>query len=276
MINENFGEFVEAWNVAQEMMAGGKQLSNPAMKMAFRMLAPYPIEIVTAAIYKHIESAKFAPQVSDIKEQLELHNKRISPAEAWAMMPKSEIESGVINDEMLQAWCLVSDLYESKQVFAAEKGFLAAYGRLCAESIAMGKSQKWTLSRGSNQAHLESTVKHAIKLGRLSNDYGMSVLNLLPKPATSGIVGLLSGKIDGEIGKRNAKEARKLIAILDAEIEKDKIESDARQKAFEKRRDSVIRTALDKLAESLSPSELKKVLDANLSSFEIPTGWVAE
>jgi hypothetical protein len=185
-------------------------------------------------------------------------------------MPKNDMESGVITDEMLAAWCLVSELYENKQYFAAEKGFLAAYARLCAEAIAMGVPQKWTFSRGSNQSHLENTVKHAMHLGRLSQEYGESVLNLLPKPATSGIVGLLTGKIDGEIGKKNAARARELISFLDAEMEKDKIAADEKLKSMQNKRNSVIDAAFSKLAESLSPKELKAVLDAHLSSFEIP------
>jgi len=273
MQREEFNEFIETWAVAHEIMAGGRQFSNMAMKAMFNLLAPYPLEIIKQAVNKHMAIAQFAPQVSDIIKLLNVGNTRPSADEMWAEIPKDNDSCAVVSEESMAAWCLVSDLYKTDRI-GARMGFKAAYERITQENVVQNKPIKWFFSHGTDKHLYQTVTDRAVSQGRLSPQSAQNIMLSAPKPATSGIVGLLTGKIDGDIGKKNAARARELISFLDAEMEKDKKAADEKLKSMQDKRNFVIDAAFNKLAESLSPKELKAVLDAHLSSFEIPTGLV--
>lgn len=209
----DLNEFASAWNTAQEVCANGKIPSNNGMLAIFNSLSQYPLQIIQQAISRHIATARFAPVPTDIRDLLERHNKRIEPAEAWAIMPKSETESGCVTTEMLEAWAICEDLYLNNQYFAAEKAFLAAYERLAKEADLQNQPVVWQLSHGTDAAHFESTVREAMRLNRLQSEKAHKMLALIPTNENVGVAGLLSGNINTEFAKRNADKCK---VILDA------------------------------------------------------------
>lgn len=263
MIDQDYPHFVELWTAANQLMAGGKALSNTAMGMVFNALRNYPLQIIEQAINKHIQTAQFAPTPADIINLLKTGNKHLSPAEAWAIVPKTVFESGVITNEILRAWCIASELYEKKQVFAAEKAFLAAYARIVSESELVGKPVEWTLTKGSNHDMLKTVVEDAVRLGRLKPDYANRVLESLPKPMM--VEGLALIGRDEKVKKDDAwkqklADAKKIVAdSLKAEIEKHNAEKLAAEQARRDREDAAI--AL------LSPDQKRAFEQANFERY---------
>lgn len=288
-------DFIKSFALAHEIMPNGRVFSIEAGQAIFNILSPYPLEIVKKAINHHIATAQFAPQPSDIVALLNTGNKHLSPAEAWAIVPKSEFESGVITDEMLRAWCIVSDLYEAKKHYAAEKAFLSAYARIVTESELLKKPIAWKLTKGSNLAHLQDTIEQAVRLGRLSSEYANNELKTLPALDRENVIKRLGN--DGfiaensviehlkvgcnkmpvtEKNKKNAARARELIAMQEAQINAEKEESKNKIKSLESKQQSIINSALNYLAENASPKELKRILKDSMTSDFIPNGLVAD
>lgn len=249
MTPNDFDVFYAAWVDICEMSAGNKTPSDRVVSRSFDMLIEYPIKKVLSAITVHGKQQRFSPTVPDIIEIINnaTGNKHLSPAEAWAIFPKNDFESGVITDEMLRAWCIASDLYESKQFYAAEKAFLSSYTRIVSESELMGKPIEWKLSRGSNHDMLKTTVEQAVRLGRLKPDYANGVLESLPAPATGIVSGLISGNEPEnthgftEVAKANISQILKMFNEAD---EKAELERKQAREVETKRRDEMIEAAL--------------------------------
>lgn len=239
MNSNDFPQFAEAFSVSQELQAGGKVLSNAAMFSAFKALSNYPLELVTAAIDKHIQTARFAVTVADIREMLETGNARLSAAESWAIMPKTEAESGCVTIEMLGAWEVCAELYASNQTFAAEKAFLAAYERLAKEADLQNQPVVWQITRGTDANHFVFTVKEATRLNRISTQKTQLLLANLSKNENCGVAGLLTGNIDTNFARRNADRCRVILKELEA-LEN---EQNAERERIEARRAQIIAQA---------------------------------
>lgn len=192
----DFSEFVDAWNVAQEVMPFGKTLSNAAMKVTFKLLSGYPFEHVAAAIYKHIETSDRAPQPSDIIKLLNMGDEHLDADSAWLIVPKSEEDSAVWTDEMATAWGSCSKLYYSGDIFNATRGFKSEYKRICEISKLTNKPVNWTLTKGTNHELLKTCVEEALRLGRLKPDYANRVLDSLPKPITLEGQAVITGNVE--------------------------------------------------------------------------------
>jgi hypothetical protein len=247
MTKQDYLQFSEMWQGVHNVMSFGKVFDNNSMMFIFELLEDYPFEVVKQAVKLYAKQNSQSPQASDIINLLKMGNKHLSPAEAWAIFPKNDFESGVITDEMLRAWCIASDLYESKQFYAAEKAFLSSYTRIVSESELVGKPIEWKLSRGSNHDMLKTTVEQAVRLGRLKPDYANGVLESLPTPATGIVAGLISGSAPEnthdftEVAKANISQILKMFNEAD---EKAELERKQAREAETKRRDEMIEAAL--------------------------------
>lgn len=276
MTKQDYSNFAQMWQGVHNVMQFGKTFDQSMMMFVFDALEDYSLDAIRQAIKIYSKQNSQAPQHSDIIKLISKFTGeiRLSADEAWNEIPKSEDCPCVWTDEMSQAWALVASSYYYGDKIGARMGFKSTYDRLCDESVLFGRSVRWSFSHGAKKDLYKSVTDKAVSQGRLSPQSAQNIMLSAPKPATSGIVGLLTGKIDGDIGKKNAARARELISFLDAEMEKDKKAADEKLKSMQDKRNSVIDEAFNKLAESLSPKELKAVLDAHLSSFEIPTGLV--
>lgn len=268
MINENFGEFVEVWNVAQEMMANGKQLSNAAMKVSFRMLQPYSIENVTAAIYKHIETMKFAPQVSDIRDLLETGNKRLSAHEVLSEMPRTEKATVVWTPEAQEAWGKASDL---KSQYSIDKCFVETYERLCKESELLNRPITWSVSLGEDVAARTPVLEAAYAKGRISQT---TLQHCLPAPRNVTVEGqaLITGKVEGKsFHPEFKKKLSEMWNLIDDADKEEQERLNAENLAVERSR----RDKEDEAIALLLPEQQLALLSQSMAIFEIHDSLVA-
>lgn len=253
MHDNEYQKFAELWATANEVSANGKVLSNGAMYMIFTALKKYPLGFIEQALHQHIANNQFAPTVAGITEIINqaTGSEHLSPAEAWAIFPKSESESGMVTTEMLKAWGISSDLYEIGKHYQAEQAFLSAYKREVAESKLAGRLPKRQLTKGTNETQLKSVVEEALTKGWLSRDYANSVLNTLPKPANGVISGLIKGNAPKQtqglsnVAKSNIAKIMQIYEESDARIEAE--QKKAREDEIN-RRDAMIQNAMAHLS----------------------------
>lgn len=195
MVEHDFESFADAFGAAWDFH---KPLSDRAMASAFAQLSAYPLQVVLAAINAHMldpRRGQYAPKPADIVAQIEAGSprlNRLSADEAWAMMPSSEEDSIVWTDEMAQAFAIASPLLADGDRIGARMAFKGAYERLSEQNRAMGRPVTWNVSRGWNADNLESVVKDAVRLGRLSPEQGREHVAALEYKQNPGIAMLIN------------------------------------------------------------------------------------
>lgn len=260
MIEQDFSEFAQFWQTTHSNMNFGKVFDQNGMIFIFELLEEYPLQAIKQAVKAYARQNSTAPQPSDIIKLFNIGNARLSAAEAWAEMPKEESMCGVISDEMLAAWCICSDLYKSRQFFAAEKSFLSAYDRICKENELLGKPITWTFSHGDDKSNYKAVVDKAVELGRLPQATADVIMLSAPTPATVNLAGLLSGKVDETLGEKKKRKLREVLALLEAEDEAEK-----NRLALEKREKLELQQAIHaKAMMMLSDEERKKINEMSL------------
>lgn len=220
MIEQDFEPFADAFGAAWDFH---KPLSDRAMAAAFAQLSAYPLDIVLAAIDSHMldpRRGQYAPKPADIVAQIEAGSprlNRLSADEAWAMMPASEEESTVWTDEMAQAFAIASPLLADGDRIGARMAFKGAYERLSEQNRAAGKPVRWVISRGWNADNLESVVRDAVRLGRITPDQAREHVAAIEYKQNANIGLLVHQAADGA----NRQHAHEFVAKLKAMLTPD-------------------------------------------------------
>ena len=84
-----------------------------------------------------------------------------SPEVAWDAAPKTEEESAVVTDEIMQALAHCKSSLESSNLISARMAFVEAYKRIVARSVQEGKPARKWLTGGTRQ-RTDNEDNHAI------------------------------------------------------------------------------------------------------------------
>jgi hypothetical protein len=173
-----------------------KEITKETLVIWWNALSAYSIEIVREALSRHVKdkaNGRFAPKPADVIAMID----RISPDgrpgadEAWAIYPRSEADSAVLNDEISYAAQVAQPLLDEGDTIAARMAFKDAYNRIVEQNKANGIKPKWFPSLGHNPDGRKAALDDAVNKNRISLDYAQS---LLPAPKDGGFVaGLLGG-----------------------------------------------------------------------------------
>lgn len=171
----------------------GHQLLAEALDIFASDLSKYPENAVLSALEKLRTESTGRFTVADIV--LRIDDGRPKAEEAWAMMPKSEDDTVVWNDELAAAFSACSGLMGRDDV-AARMAFKEVYEREVLAARRLARPVKWWASLGHNPRGRESALRDAIEKGRLSAE-----------DATRLIPDLSIPKISEEITKRLGTDA---------------------------------------------------------------------
>jgi hypothetical protein len=159
-----------AWNEAEhnavvKTLAGvceitSANLSETAKAIMLKHLANYPAAAIIAALERCAMECPFKLTLADVVNRIV--DGRPGDDEAWALMPKTEQEAGLVTQEMSEAWG-IAVLLENEM--ARRMAFKETHRNRVREARAQGRPVKWSVSAGWNKASTESVAIEGVQRG---------------------------------------------------------------------------------------------------------------
>lgn len=132
----------------------------PAHREVFiKSLDGYTEKQVLIALNRCLKEIPRFPTVADVLSKID--DGHPGPEEAWAMIPKSEHESGLWTQEMSQAYFAGANLLLDDPI-SARMAFKESYTRLLSETRAFKRRPKWSITLGHDQRHRQAIARQAV------------------------------------------------------------------------------------------------------------------
>lgn len=165
-------ELLQAIAVTAELC--GKVFSPASARVFADDLGGYDEQAVMRALAKCRKEVRGILSLQDVISRID--DGRPGVEEAWAMLPQDEDSSIVWTDEMAQAWGIAYPLLADGDRIAARMAFKEAYTRIVTKAREEKKPAQWVPSYGHNRDGRAAAVSDAVRLGRISMDRGLSML----------------------------------------------------------------------------------------------------
>lgn len=203
---------------------GAEVLSGEALIVWFDQMKKYSLEIVEAALSKHLEKCKFAPKPADLHEIIaDYIFRQPSSDEAWSIVINAldENNSIVWTEDMSKAFFIAKPVLDAGDKIGARMAFKGAYERLCSNTRATGIPSKWVVSLGRDLEQRRYVIEHGVQSGILAAEH----LKLCPPPSNDNstrtvlsiafnMKSLSNNEITDEqkrVARENIKELKKAI-----------------------------------------------------------------
>jgi hypothetical protein len=151
----------------------GRELSPDALQMFYRQLSKFPEPMVLRALERTYTEVKGNLSLGDV--MLRLDDGRPTVEEAWAMVPKNELDSVVWTQEMAEAHSVAAPLIASDEV-AARMAFREVYNREVLKARAAARPPKWWASFGHDSRGRDTVIRMAVEKGRLPAPYAAALI----------------------------------------------------------------------------------------------------
>jgi hypothetical protein len=128
-----------------------------------------------SAHVKDTDRGRFAPKVADIIAHIPTGHP--DPQEAWSLVAGAladERSTVVMTEQMRTAFFAAVDIAGDR--IAARMTFLEVYKREIARARTEGSRPRWTVSLGFDKEGQEAPITEAVRLGRISESYAVSLL----------------------------------------------------------------------------------------------------
>ena len=212
----------------------GEKVTLPPDVLAWwwEVLKPYSFQNVSAAMTIHSRRSKFKPTPADLIEIINEQDGRPSADEAWpiALQASDENTTAVWTEEIAQAWYHSYPVFESGDEIGARMAFRQHYQKQIDHARMIGRTVKWIVSLGHDQAQKETALEQARQKGLISQSWANT---MLPSPKITGdgqhIAALVGydGPVDApatESAKAGLKKLRDAIASSTSEPRVNKAE----------------------------------------------------
>jgi len=197
----------------------GKGLTPGAFEIWCRLMAPYDINHIKAAIDQAIMAPSFMLEPAKILEFLPDILGHATPEIAWTLYPKTEADSGYVTDEIVQAGASIDPLDKM-----ARMPFIEAYKQIIASAKMNQKQARWFYTNstsGTSDERKETKIQHtleAMQCGRLTEARAKNTVMLLSqelgKPLSQYMPGLPEPK-----ATMTLTDQRQQIGIISSKIE---------------------------------------------------------
>jgi hypothetical protein len=161
----------EALAITAEVM--GTYLSEDACTMMLYDLSAWPVPAVMQALHRVRQECKGRLTIADIIARID--DGRPTEFEAWGMIPRDELETAVMTDEMSTAMQAAMPLMGTDE-YAARRAFTEAYNRLVSQARANRQPTRWFASLGHDPVQRERVITQAVEQGRLSQQQAIKLL----------------------------------------------------------------------------------------------------
>jgi hypothetical protein len=148
------------------------------IEMWMNALSNFGAGQVAKSAQTYIITNRFKPQLADIVNGClaQADDVWMSADEAWASVPKSEHESGLLTDEIAEALSVAAPLLNSGDAIAARMAFKDAYARVVAKAKLNGLKPRYFPSFGSDFHGRVTMLSSAVQKKRIGIDYAMEAL----------------------------------------------------------------------------------------------------
>ncbi|MFX1716721.1 hypothetical protein [Paraburkholderia sp. A1RO-5L] len=215
MRHEDTLEFTKSLQLCCKTL--NKPMPEPdSMKFWLKLLEPYALEDVKAALLQHMRSGTtFAPVPRDVISYIDKTiDCWVSPDEAWAIASKSyakpgelEVNTVVTCNEIDQALDHVRHLLDAGDRFNASRAFKDVYTRIVDVERQKHAKPRWRISKGSDVSQHERVIGGAVREGRIALEDGRAAYPLLAGPGDDR-------PIDPKTAAENRSKVAGLLAIL--------------------------------------------------------------
>lgn len=158
---------IEALMVTAELT--GTTFSQAAATVLAQDLSAYPEPMVLGALVRVRREVRGRFTLADVIARLD--DGRPGPEEAWAMVPKSELESAVWTQEMAEAFGTAMPLLDSGDRVAARVAFVEAYRRLVQQARDERLPVRWSPTLGTDPRGRTSALLEAARKGRITQEH---------------------------------------------------------------------------------------------------------
>jgi hypothetical protein len=201
MDRSDLKKFTDILNASLDVY--GKERSDTAAALWWKLLVPFSLDDVEAALADHLRSNRFAPTPADIITALSSRDGRPTADEAWAMMPRSEQESVCWTDEMARAFGVASPLLEAGDQVAARRAFIDRYEFEVSAARRAGTPVKAWMSWGFDSTGRAPALAKAVELGLMKPAIAQKFLPQLPPAEVEANNVLLSLAADEMLKRLN-------------------------------------------------------------------------
>lgn len=152
----------------------GTDLSQGARKAMVAELERYDPGAVVHALERCRRELRGRLSLSDILDRLPGQWPGVE--EAWARVPKTEDESGMLFEEMARAWSVARPLYDQGDAIGARMAFKEAYEREVAQAKGEGRMPNWFFSPGFDKEGRASAIHKAQSEGLIGSERANALL----------------------------------------------------------------------------------------------------
>lgn len=175
MTTDDLPEFAELLDSVCTTLSRGQYRPNEtSTAMWFRVLAPFPIQVVRAALDEHVRTSKFVPTPHEVLALIAGNDGRPGDEEAWALVlrdrdddPTHERLTTVWTREMLAAWGFARPVLAAGDKIGARMAFREAYNREVELARRRCEPVRWEVSLGSDKQAAAEVVRAAVADGRI-------------------------------------------------------------------------------------------------------------
>lgn len=167
-------ELIKALAVTAELT--GTELTRAAAEVFAEDLSRYPLHQVLGALERCRRELKTRMVLADVISRLD--DGRPGAEEAWSMVPKSEADSVVWNDEISEAYGVASALLDHDPI-GARMAFKETYTAIVARARDRGEQPRWWPSYGREKSGRALAVRQAAERNRIPRERAMQMLEVI-------------------------------------------------------------------------------------------------
>lgn len=165
---------LEAVAVTAELT--GTDFTKAAARVFAQDLARYPLPQVLGALERCRRELSKRMVLADVISRLD--DGRPGAEEAWAMVPKSEAESVVWNNEICEAYGVAAPLLDGDAI-AARMAFKETYTAVVARARDRGEQPQWWPSYGRDRSGRALAVRQAAERNRIPRERALQMLEVI-------------------------------------------------------------------------------------------------